>query len=528
MMDSRKSISMDRVEEAPLETENHQFYPVGPRLIMVTISLMLAVFCVALDNTILSVAIPKITDDFKALNDIGWYASSYLLTTCAFQLLYGKLYTLFNIKAVFLVALFIFELGSLICGVSPTSTTLIVGRAIAGLGSAGIFNGALVTIAHTVALEKRPLFFGMIGGMYGIASVAGPLMGGAFTDHVNWRWCFYINLPIGGVTAVGLIFLLRLPTRQNVRPQGFWNIVAGLDPIGTALFVPAIICILLALQWGGVDYAWSNGRIIALFVLFAILLISFVVVQLMMNEKATVPRRIASQRTIAFASLFALCIGGSFFIMIYYIPIWFQAIRAADAVRSGIDSLPMILANVVGIVLSGALTTSTGYFTHWFFLSSIIMSIGAGLLTLLTVDASQAKWAGFLFLYGIGVGFGFQQGGIAAQAVLPLSDVSIGTATIMFIQMLGGSLFVSVAQNIFTKHLVANLAALHIPGLDPATVASAGATSFRAVVSEEYLPQVLVAYNSALIKIFQLSMILSCLSILGAVGIEWKNVKGKQ
>lgn len=156
------------------------------------------------------------------------------------------------------------------------------------------------------------------------------------------------------------------------------------------------------------------------------------------------------------------------------------------------------------------------------------MSIGAGLLTLLTVDAPQAKWAGFLFIYGLGVGFGFQQGGVAAQAVLPLSDVSIGTATVMFIQMLGGSIFVSVAQNIFTNQLISNVSALNIPNFDPQVIVSAGATGLRSVVESQYLSEVLVAYNDALVKVFHIALIMSCLSILGALGVEWKNIKGKQ
>jgi MFS family permease len=138
---------------------------------------MFGVFCVALDNTIIAVAIPRITDQFHSLNDVGWYASSYLLTSCAFQLPYGKFYAIFNGKQVFLSALFIFELGSLICGAAPNSTSLIVGRAIAGVGSAGVFSGALVTMAYTVPPPRRPAFFGLIGAMYGIASVAGPLVG---------------------------------------------------------------------------------------------------------------------------------------------------------------------------------------------------------------------------------------------------------------------------------------------------------------------------------------------------------------
>ncbi|KAL2857307.1 major facilitator superfamily domain-containing protein [Aspergillus pseudoustus] len=319
---SPQDSSAPAMEDLDLESPEHQFYPIGPKLILVTISLMLAVFCVALDNTIIAVAIPRITDEFNNLNDVGWYASAYLLTTCAFQLLYGKFYSLYSIKWVFLAALFLFELGSLICGVAPTSTALIVGRAVAGLGSAGIFTGALVTVAHTVALEKRPIFFGLIGGVYGIASVAGPLMGGAFTDKATWRWCFYVNLPIGGVTAVGLIFLLQLPARAKTQRESPFKVIKSLDPLGTLLFVPAIVCLLLALQWGDVTYAWSNGRIIALFVLFGALLIAFVVIQWRLKDTATVPPRIASQRTIASAALFGLFIGGSFFIMIYYIPIW--------------------------------------------------------------------------------------------------------------------------------------------------------------------------------------------------------------
>ncbi|KAJ4258162.1 hypothetical protein NW762_008303 [Fusarium torreyae] len=469
-------------------------YPMGIKLALITLSLMLAVLCVALDNT----------------------------------LLFGKLYALFNVKIVFLSALFVFELGSLICGVAPTSTALIIGRAIAGLGSAGIFTGALVTIAHTVAREKRPMFFGLLGGMYGIASVAGPLMGGAFTDHATWRWCFYINLPLGGITAVVIFFLLKVPPKPAAERRSFMTTLKGLDPIGTAVFIPSIICLLLALQWGGVKYPWSNARVIALFVVFGILLFGFLSVQFVMKDNATVPPRIAKNRTIASAALFGFCIGGSFFILTYYIPIWFQVIKNTSAVRSGIYSLPMILANVVGIIGAGSLTTKFGHYAPFFLASSVVMSVGAGMITTFTVDTPQAKWVGYLFIYGLGVGLGFQQGGIAAQAVLPLRDVSIGTAMVMFVQMLGGALFVSVAQNIFTNELVTNLMALGIPDLHPEAIVHAGATSLRAMVDPSALPEVLLAYNAALVKTFQLALILSCLSVLGAMGVEWKSVKGKE
>lgn len=234
------------------------------------------------------------------------------------------------------------------------------------------------------------------------------------------------------------------------------------------------------------------------------------------------------QRSIAFGSIFAFFIGGAFFLFVYYLPYYFQAIKGTSALRSGIDILPLILSQVVGTILAGALTSQTGYYMPFVFLSTIFMAIGAGLITLLEVDTSTAKWVGYQILFGFGAGLGFQQVTLAAQAVLDQKDVATGTGIAMFIQLFGGALFVSVGLNIFTNNLISNIVAAQVPGLNPGVIISAGATEIRRIVGAQYLQTVLEAYNDALVEAYKVGLITACLSILGALGMEWVDVKGKQ
>lgn len=500
-------------------------YPSGLKLAVISASLCLAVFLMALDNTIIATAIPKITDQFQSLDDVGWYASSYLLTTCALQLFFGKLYTFYSIKWTFLVSIGIFEVGSAICGAAPSSVALIIGRAIAGIGSAGLFSGALVIIAYTVPMAKRPVYTGIIGAMYGIASVAGPLLGGAFTDGPGWPWCFYINLPLGAITILVILFFFKSPTRKAEQKVPIKQQVIQLDLGGTCLFIIDVVVVLLALQWGGSTYAWSSWRIILLFVLFGVITIVFLGLQWYMGDNATVPFRIISQRSVASACTFGFLLGSAFFILIYWVPIWFQAVKGASALKSGIYCLPMVLALVIANAITGAGTSAIGYYNPFYYASVVLSCIGAGLLTTWKVDTSSGYWIGYQIIYGFGVGFGMQQAIITVQAVLPLRDIPVGTAMAAFFMNFGGSLFVSAAQNVFNNRLISELPK-YTQGIDPSIVMHIGATELKRVVDPSQIEGVLIAYNASLTQTWYIAVAMVCLTAIPAVLVEWKSVKG--
>ena len=514
-------------------------YPKMSRVIPIALALYMSMFLVALvrlshpplsidtdfrlqDRTIIATAIPRITDDFHSLGDVGWYGSAYMLTGCSFQLLMGRVYTFYNPKKVFISAIFVFEIGSAICGAAPNSVSFIIGRAIAGSGSSGIFSGAIIVIMNLVPLHKRPMFQGLFGVVFGISSVAGPLLGGVFTSDVSWRWCFYINLPIGGVAMVILLFILKIPAAAKagtpIRQQ-----LEQLDPIGTFFFITGVICLLLALQWGGSTYPWNDGRIIALLILFIVLISVFIVVQIWKQENATVPPRIVKNRSIIAGMWAQFCVGSSMLSMVYFIPIWFQAIKDVSAYKSGIDILPLLLSLVLSSITAGFLVGRIGYYTPFMIANSVILSIGAGLITTWTPTTGHSKWIGFQVVYGFGLGLGMQQATLAAQAVLARKDAPTGISLIMFCQMLGGAVFVSIGQNVFSNKLVKGLAG--VANIDPAKVVATGATELRHVVNAADIQGVLQAYNGALVSVFQAALAMACLSIIGSLSMEWKSVK---
>ncbi|KAL6249510.1 hypothetical protein RBB50_003363 [Rhinocladiella similis] len=514
--------SLDSKEEEGQEEEPE--YPSFGKTMVIMACIMITTFLNSLDKLIVGVAIPKITDEFDSLGDVGWYGSAYLLTTCAFNLFLGRLFTFYSPKWMYLLSLVIFEIGSALSGAAGSSWAFIVGRAVAGVGNAGLFQGAITIFVYIVPLAKRPQYMGFFASVFAVSSAVGPLLGGAFTDGPGWRWCFYINLPFGGVVLVALAYFLRIPAKMMKREPTTWRQkVARLDPIGTTCFLPCVVCLLLALQWGGITYKWSDARIVVLLTLSGVLAVVFVLVQAWQRENALVPPRIFLQRSIFAGTMFSFSNGGAMQTLLYFLPIWFQAIKGVTAIKSGIMVLPIMLSMVITGMMAGIVTKKIGYYAQWLYVSTVFASVGAGLITTFTPSTGHSKWIGYQVLFGIGMGFGMQQASLAAQTVLSRHDVATGAALMMFSQTLSGSIFVSVSNNLFDNNLSQELAG--ISGIDIGAVVKVGATELRAMVPNRLLPQVLVAYNAALRTTFYTATALATVGIIGAVLMEWVSVK---
>ncbi|KAJ3578728.1 hypothetical protein NPX13_g1839 [Xylaria arbuscula] len=513
------------VEEVSVE-ESESGYPPFWKVVLLTIGINFALFLVALDGSILATAIPAITKEFNSFGDVAWYGSSYLFAVSALQLLYGKLYTMYSVKWTFLVAVFILEIGSLVAGVAPNSNTIIVGRTISGAGASGVYVGCILIVAHTVSLRQRPIHVGILASTHGLASVVGPIIGGAFSDHVTWRWCFYINLPIGAVTLLFIfLFLPHLrptPTRLPLKEQ-----IKQFDLLGLFLLIPCIISLLFALQWGGSKYPWSNGRIIALFVVFGVLAILFWCVELWQNESATVPPRIVKNKNMLGGIWYGVWLGAAVFVFTYYLPIWFQAIQGTSATDSGVRTLPSVLGQVVFALVGGALASALGHFVPLLIVSSVLSAVGAGLLSTLKVDSNTGHWIGYQLVMAVGVGIGSQNVNLIGQVAVPFKDMAIATSILSFTGTLSSSIFLAVAQSVFQNQLIKHLAS-KAPGVDAAIVFAQGPSALRASVTAEQLPAALEAYNEALIQTFYIGVAAAALSIVGPVFMDWLSLKQPQ
>ncbi|KAL8929200.1 MAG: hypothetical protein Q9208_001283 [Pyrenodesmia sp. 3 TL-2023] len=480
-------------------------YPSGARLVSIVVALALCVFLVSLDLTIVATAIPKITDEFGGLEDVSWYSAAFFMTIGGFQSAWGKVYKYFPLKISFLISIFIFELGSLICGVAPNSTTLIVGRAIAGLGAAGIGSGSYTIIAFSASPKKRPLFTGIIGTSYGIAAVVGPLIGGAFADKVTWRWCFYINLPIGAISASIILMFFNTPSAAKPKSATLREKLLQMDPVGAILVMGLVISYILALHYGGPIHPWNSSQVVGLLVGFVVLSAAFAAWEWCQEDRAMVPYRLARTRVYIVSSVFAFFFSGAYFLIIYYLPLYFQVIDGVSAAMSGVRNLPLILAVTVSMIASGAYISVTGIAAPILVVGTALGVVCTGLLYTFDIGTEQAKWIGYQVIGGVGWGIASQIPIITVQATAPAADLAEVTAILLFFQTVGGAFMVSAAQAAFVNVLIKVLPR-SAPGLNPLAVVGTGATELRNVFPADQIPGILVAYMRGLKISFAISL----------------------
>ncbi|KAI4288898.1 MAG: hypothetical protein L6R35_001843 [Caloplaca aegaea] len=496
----------------------------GPKaLFWIMIALLICMFIQNLDSTIIVIAIPSITDDFHSIGDVGWYGSACFLTFASFQSTWGKAYKYFQIKITFLVSLFILELGSLIIAVAPTSTAFIIGRAVAGAGAAGVSSGVFTIIAFSASPAKVPAYMGLTGATYAIAAFVGPLLGGILAEKATWRWCFWINLPIGGLAAAILLFTYKPPKAATPQPATWKETLLQMDPLGTILITAAVICYILALQWGGSTKPWSDSTVIGTLIGFGLLLIAFIANEIWMDERALVIPRIFKMRRVWTTNAYVFFLSGGFFVLIYYLPIYFQSVKGDNPLVAGVHNLPIIVGCLLCVV-SGIIVSATGHWAPYMVVGSAIATVGCGLCCTFNIGTNSSHWIGYQALAGIGIGLGMQIPLMACQAIVGVADISTVSAVTLFFQIIGGSFAVSAAQAAFVSTLIHRLP-VTAPGVQPGAVLRAGATELRKTFPPEQIGGILEAYVSGLRVVFALSTALIGVSFLCSLMPRWEKLK---
>ncbi|OGM48709.1 efflux pump antibiotic resistance protein [Aspergillus bombycis] len=513
------------VESVPPDTEPN--YPTGTKFWFTIIALGVILILGGLDANIVATAVPSITNHFHTLADVGWYSSAFRLCTCAFQFGFAKLYTLFSIKAIFLISNMIFLVGSVLCATAASSTMFIVGRAVTGLGFAGELAGCFAVLVHIVPLNRRPVFAGLMACVESLAIIAAPILGGALTQSLGWRWCFWINLPIGAVSLVTMLFLFSDPRTVQEDDLTITQKIRELDLVSNCLFIPSLTALFIALSWAGTKYPWSDGKVIGLFVVFGVLLIAFIINQYRRGDSAALPFRIIKSRNVIAGFIFTTCTNSMTNVLEWYLPTYYQIVRNQTPSESGYLMIPILVGMMLGLFLQGIGTTTFGYYAPFMIFGSVCMPIAAGLMTTYNPHTSLAQIILYSGLAGFGGGIGFQGSQAAVQTTLSAADVNLGIGVILFGQSMGPAVFIAIAQVIFTNQLSSILDGV-VPGLTPAYIAERGLGDINNLVPMQRWDEVLRGIDQSLTRTWYLCVALGCTTIVGSLLIEWRSVKEKQ
>ncbi|QIQ03402.1 MDR family MFS transporter [Streptomyces liangshanensis] len=447
---------------------------------IVLLALMIAMLLAMLDNMIVGTAMPTIVGELGGLEHLSWVVTAYTLATAASTPIWGKLGDLYGRKGVFLTSIVIFLIGSALSGMAQDMSQLIGFRAIQGLGAGGLMVGVMAIIGDLIPPRERGKYQGMMAGVMALAMIGGPLVGGAITDHLGWRWSFYINLPLGAVALAMVTAVLHLPRKDRSKVR--------IDFLGAGLLTVGITSIVLVTTWGGTEYDWSSAIIMELIALGVVALIGFVVVQKKTVEPL-LPLHIFRNRNFTLMSVIGFLTGFVMFGATLFLPLYQQAVQGASATNSGLLLLPMLLAMMVVSLIAGRVTTNSGKYRIFPIIGGALMTVGLFLLAQMDTETSRLTSGVYMAVLGAGMGFLMQITMLVAQNSVEPKDMGVASSSTTLFRTLGSSFGVAIMGALFNSRVQDEMAARGgstAGGLQSAQLDAASLAKLPEAVREAY------------------------------------------